>query len=444
MDRRKKIWKMIAYSLAVIVIAGLSVALALAVNRQNKYRNELENMYEKSFYDTMTSVSLVGVNLDKLKVSNANNMQRLLLNDICRECERASGNLSQLKVKDEPIEDITKFLSQLGDYCNYLSKKVEFDNTLTSVESKNIEEYSKVLNNVWINLQSIQEELMKGGQFIGKFNSDLNYLAKAYHEINNSTEIDFPEINYDGPFSDDVVKRQEPEALKGAKQLSAEQCREKVLNYFSDQNPKVNLIGQSGEDDISMPNYVFKVELKNSSGTMQISKAGGFLLNYQSYKKVNASTLNEEECIAKAENFLDKVGYKNMKNVWTSNYNSILYINFVFEHNSTIVYPDMIKIKIACDTGEILGLEAQNYIYNHKDRNYSDIGIEDIEYSHNKNFELLEKRIAIIPTDFNTEKLVAEYVLSNDNDIYYVYVNVKSLEEEKILKQIDDDGKMLV
>ncbi len=452
MDRRKKIWKIVSYSLAVIIIAGLSVALALAVNRQHRYRTDLENMYEKSFYDMMDSLSLVGVNLDKLNVSSTNNMQRLLLSDICRECDRASSNLGQLSSQKEQIEDTTKFLNQLGGYCHYLSERVEFEDTLSKDELKAVSDYSKVLNNIWINLQTVQEELMKGNKLMGKFNSDLNYLASAYQSINNSTEVEFPEINYDGPFSDDVIKRKSPEALQGEQRLSAEQCQEKVINYFPNQNPSVKLIAESGDSereensyDISMPNYTFSVELGDLKGTMQMSKFGGFLINYQCYKRVSASNLAESECIDKAKEFLERVGYENMESVWTSNYNSILYINFVFERNGTIVYPDMIKVKVACDTGDILGFEAQNYIYNHKkDREYSSIKIEDIQYTHNSNYSLVEKRIAIIPTDFNTEKTVAEYILSNNEEIYYVYVNINSFEEDRIMKQIDDDGKMLV
>ena len=63
MEKRKRTMKIISYVAAVLVIAGLSVALGFAVERQNQYRIDLENVYEKSYYDTMAAVYNIETNL---------------------------------------------------------------------------------------------------------------------------------------------------------------------------------------------------------------------------------------------------------------------------------------------------------------------------------------------------------------------------------------------
>lgn len=441
MEKHKRTWRFISYGLAVLVIAGLSVALALAVERQNQYRTDLENMYEKSYYDTMYSVSLMENNLDKLSVSNDRMMQRNLLGDICREAERAESNLAQLNSQNESIDNIMKFLNQLGDYCSYLSRKVEGED-LSEEESQKMAEFSNKLSIIWTNLQSVQQELMQGGRLMGKFNSDLNYLNDAFANINN-TEEQFPEMNYDGPFSDDVIKRKEPELLKGKQLVTAEQCKQKIATFFPDKTVNVRQLGESG--DIIIPYYLFEVEVDNVKGTMQMSKQGGYLINFDSYKAIASPDLDEQQCIAIAEEFLANAGYTGMKQVWTSNFNSTLYVNFVYTQNDIIIYPDMIKVKVACDTGNIVGFEALNYIYNHKEnRNLTEKSIDDVDYEPNRNFTLQESRIAVIPTEFNSEITVAEYVLQRDEDIFYVYVDIEDGKEFKILKQVDDNGRMLV
>ncbi len=45
-------------------------------------------------------------------------------------------------------------------------------------------------------------------------------------------------------------------------------------------------------------------------------------------------------------------------------------INYAYEQN-VIVYPDLIKLKIALDNGEILGIETTGYLNNHTERNIS-------------------------------------------------------------------------
>src|SRR5690554_5319212 len=114
MEKRKKITRIITYVAAVLIVAGLSVALAFAVERQNQLRIDLENVYEKSYYDTMSSVYNIENNLEKLSISEGDTMQRKILNDIWRECELAKSNLSQLSTDSESINQIIKFINQMG------------------------------------------------------------------------------------------------------------------------------------------------------------------------------------------------------------------------------------------------------------------------------------------------------------------------------------------
>ena len=104
MEKRKKIIKN-NYAVAVLVIAGLSTALALAVERQNQLRIDLENVYEKSYYDTMASLFNIETNLEKLSIAEGKYAEKIL-NDIWRECELTESNLSQLSTDSESIDQV--------------------------------------------------------------------------------------------------------------------------------------------------------------------------------------------------------------------------------------------------------------------------------------------------------------------------------------------------
>ena len=43
-------------------------------------------------------------------------------------------------------------------------------------------------------------------------------------------------------------------------------------------------------------------------------------------------------------------------------------INYAYKQDDVIVYPDLIKLKIALDTGEIIGFEAKGYLSSHRVR----------------------------------------------------------------------------
>lgn len=50
-------------------------------------------------------------------------------------------------------------------------------------------------------------------------------------------------------------------------------------------------------------------------------------------------------------------------------------INYAAVQNNVIIYPDLIKVKVALDNGEILGIETTGYLNNNEKRNLSNSNI---------------------------------------------------------------------
>lgn len=427
--------QMVAYTVALLIVAGLSIALALTLERQNRYKDELENLFQKSYYETMDSVSNIETKLDKLSVIEGKPMQKALLGDIWRECELAESNFAQLSSRNESVESILKFFNQLGDYCYYLSGKIDNEN-IADAESGRLQKFSEMAAELRAQLQTVQVEIMKGGSLMGKFNSELNYFTQAFNSYRSSS-IDVPELIYDGPFSDGLTERS-PKALAGLNQLDEAACKQKIEEFFVGQNVTATM---SGETKGNIPSLLFDVKVGGNTGNMQISKAGGKPVMYNCYKEIGAPTLVEDECIAKAAEFLIAIGYDGMEAVWVTNNNSTAYINFAYVQNDVIIYPDLIKVKVACDNGDILGLEAQNYLYNHTTRT---LVMADTDYVPNSKLKVVSKKLALVPTEWHTEKMAVEFICTRDEDIYYIYVNTDTDEEERVLVVIDDNGRMLI
>jgi len=43
-------------------------------------------------------------------------------------------------------------------------------------------------------------------------------------------------------------------------------------------------------------------------------------------------------------------------------------INYAYKQGDVVVYPDLIKVKIALDNGEVIGFESKGYLSNHTER----------------------------------------------------------------------------
>ena len=432
---KKKTWRIFSYVITFILVAGLCTALSLVLVRQKQYQNQLENIYEKSYYNTMDSVGNIETKLTKLSVVEGTSLQKVLLNDIWRECELASNNIAQLNSKSESIDEIIKFINQMGDYCYYLGAKENYN--LTEEETQNLEKFSEIIGEIRQSLQEVQSKIMEGDTILGNFNKDLNHFTETFCCINHAS-IDYPELIYDGPFSDGLNDR-EAKALKDLEELNVETAQEKLLEYFDSDRTTAKSLGE-GEGNI--PTFLFEMKINDDEAYAQVTKQGAKLIMYNNYREIETPKLNEEECVDKAKDFLNKIGYEEMENVWVTNNNSTVYINFAFVQDNIIIYPDLIKIKIAADNGDVIGFEAQNYIYNHTEREIDTP--ESLNYKVKENLEILEDNYALIPTEWNEEVLTIEFVCKKEEVIYYIYVNTETNEEERVLVVIDDQGKKLI
>lgn len=437
MESKKKnrnIAGIISVIIAVIVVSGLCVALTMVVQRQKSYRNELEGIYQKSYFDTMDSINNVETKLKKLNAMNTSQLQQTTLNDIWRDCETAQANLSQLSNQDGNINSVIKFFNQLGDYCYFLSNKVK-EGKLSAEDAERLDKLSEIVAKLRGEFQAVKGSLSEGGNLVGDFGSQLNFIGQILSGVQHSS-IEYPELIYDGPFSDGLNDR-DAKALDGLEEITQSQADEWVSAHLEG----VEIISR-GEVSGSIPTYMFGIRYKGEEGSMQITKRGGLLVYYNLFREVTNPQLDEDEAIQKGKEFLEKLGFESIEAVWASNNHSTVYVNYAYVQDGIIVYPDLIKVKIAADDGAVLGIEAQNYIYNHTVRDV-DIAV-GAEYEIAPRLTLEREEYAVVPTEWNTEILAKEYVCTYGDNTFYIYVDLKTGEEIRVMLVIDDEGRLLI
>ena len=145
--------------------------------------------------------------------------------------------------------------------------------------------------------------------------------------------------------------------------------------------------------------------------------------------------LQYDEANKIGKNFLEEKGFPNMKETYYLKQNGIITINYAYLQDNVIIYPDLIKLKVALDDGEILGIETTGYLNNHEERDISNIKItkEKAKEKLNKNLEIQSEGLAIIPTNWKTEILCYEFKGKIDNREFLVYINAENGKEEDIL-----------
>src|SRR5699024_11355544 len=104
----------------------------------------------------------------------------------------------------------------------------------------------------------------------------------------------------------------------------------------------------------------------------------------------------------------------------------------------------LIKVKVALDTGEIIGFDASAYYMNHKERDIEPAKLtkEEAREYVKVDFDIDSVRLAIIPKG-KDEKLCYEFKGKYNGSDFIIYINALDGKEENILQIIKDKNGTL-
>ena len=241
---------------------------------------------------------------------------------------------------------------------------------------------------------------------------------------------------YDGAFSEHITKA-EKVGLTG-EDIDEEKAKNIAMDFVGkDQIKEISSNGLAENADI--PTYDFNVKLNNhydyNELTISITKKGGHILFSNFNRDVEVENIDDETANEIGLDFLNSKGYTNMKRTYYLKEEGVMTINYSYVQNDVTMYPDLIKVKVALDNGEILGLECTGYLNNHTQRDVSKVKItkEDAKKNLNKNLEIIGENMAVIPTEWKTEILCYEFKGKVDEKEFLVYINAENGKEEDIL-----------
>ena len=197
--------------------------------------------------------------------------------------------------------------------------------------------------------------------------------------------------------------------------------------------------GQSQNGNIECYSFTAKVGEKEIF-TIAISKKGGHVVFMNSNRDIANESISPEDAVAKGKEFLESKEFKNMKSTYYMNNGGVLTVNYAYEQDGITMYPDLVKVKIALDNGEVLGIESTGYLNCHRDtRELSEakITLEEARSKVNQNLNVSSSGLAVIPTEWGTEVLCYEFKGNTEDNDFIVYINAETGEEEDILMIIN-------
>lgn len=437
-DRLKKAHMLSIITIFLVIVACL---IAVLINMQKQTKQASENSYNMAFYELVDYVQNVETYLAKSLISSTPEHGAETLTNVWREANLAQAYLAQLPVESQELENTEKFLNQVSDYSYSLSRKNIYDESLSDEDLKNLKDlhsYSVELENVLNQLSDdINSGRIKWNELTNKGNvAFAQQVSTSSLDGFSSLEENFHEYSgliYDGAFSEHLTSN-EKKGLTG-EDINEEQAKQKVIDFIGNNNiKKIEDLGYS--ENATIPEYNFSINTINEDNiNVSVSKKGGHIIYMNSNRDVNTEIISQEEANEKGKQFLDNHGFKNMKETYYLKQDGIVTVNYAYTQNDVIIYSDLIKVKIALDNGEILGIETTGYLNNHTQRDTSKVKItqEQAKKTLNKDLQISSQGLAIIPTEYQTEILCYEFKGKVDDREFLVYINTENGREEDVL-----------
>ncbi|AOT70174.1 germination protein YpeB [Geosporobacter ferrireducens] len=450
------------YILPILLAIALIVAGVWGYNQQQareEYATFFMNNNQRLYYDLTGSVQSITTDLSKLMVSGQTRQNIILYSNIWKNSYNAQEKLAQLPIQHAQVSKTEKFLNQVGDYTFALAKRNLDGEQLSEQELENLESLHNYSASLCLELQELHNSIFKGevwtGELIRKANKKLNRKAEEENPIDvqfNKFEermVEYPELIYDGPFSEHVVKGKKPR-LEGDK-ITEEQAREKVKEFLGEGTIKTaaSAPGSTGRIDTYSFEAIPKNQAEGKGNTIyiDISQRVGYPVYILNNRDVPKANISPKQAIKRADKFLEEKGFKNMMPTYTMRYDNVVLVNYVYKQNDIVIYPDLIKVKIALDNGEVVGFDATQFLTSNYQRDIETPKLTSAEARKKATIRAQieeEGQLCIIPTDAFGEILCYEFEANYKQDKFLVYVNANTGVEEKILKTVEKENGTLM
>lgn len=453
-SERKRFFYTVAVTLIVVYSATFSVLMTL---ERMDYRNYLQGEYSKNMYELVDSVDNIKADLGKAAISGSREQKIIVFEDIFRYSAIANDKLNSLPIEQSAVSATSKYLSQVGDFCYSLVRASAEGRELTDKDYATINILDSQSNKLLTELNGVLTDINVGKVSWGEIRKKVTgVFAKGGNDVIGSQFTDiqkqiaqYPSLIYDGPFSENVMNI--APKINSQKMINQSQATAIIQKMFGKNNiKKIEVAGVNPKGSSSVNSYDYNIVLNGSSKnrvvTCSISKYGGKIVYLIDNRNIGSSSMDIKKAISLGSNFLSNLGYKNMESTYALNYGNIAVISYIYRQNNVFIYPDQIKLKVALDNGQIVGIESDKYLVSHIDRRNipaPQISAAQAKSKVSKRLKINSVRLAIIPTESNQEVLCYEYEGSYNNNNYIVYINSQTGYEQKILQIINTPNGQL-
>ena len=399
-------------------------------------RRTLEDAYARHLLETQEQLQAISTQLAKMQVAQNARTRVELLSAVSRQADGVVGALTALPLSHAAMSDTITFCNQLSEYTLGLALLAASGDETAQEDLNQLAELKNhctlLLGRLAVSDQDMVQRSAPGSVFYADAAADARPLEQVADPDHGMA---YPSMIYDGAFSD-ARRTGTPRGLNPTQvdQLTAVEI---TRSYLGEDRVKTAVPGVSAGG--ALPCHGVTVTLNDGLVlNAEVTRQGGQMLWIMPEHASFEPRLTLEECTQTAQTFLQKHGYAAMEASYYQVYDGLAVIHFAALQDGVILYPDQLKLQIRMDTGEVVGLESNQYLMNHTRRTNLTPAFTQEQALERVSPQLAVERVrlCVIP-EGDGERLCYEVTGDYDQQTYMVYVDAATGEEADVLMLMD-------
>jgi len=431
-----------------IFIVSLSVAdirITYWGYKEREEKNALlihaENNYQRAFHELSYNMDMLHDNIGTSLAMNSKDRLSPQFVDLWRISSEALANVSQLPLHLLPFHQTEQFLSEMGNFTYKTAVRNLDDDPLTDDEVEMLKQLYGEAEHIKNELRTVQHQQLNDNlrwmdvdlALVSADEEHDNVIIDGFQTVENRMDAFTEEDSLLWSNKDD--KTEKYQMVKGKKKSEEDivTYTKKLFDITEDDERYLN-ISKSGEGAEIGTYSVSFVDGENLY--FDITEKGAHPLSLLIDRDIQEQKLSLHDGMNEAENFLKKFDFETLEVFQSQQFGNVGLYGFVHTQDDVRVYPDTILVKVALDDGEVIGLEANEYVKNHHQRTIPDVELTNDEAREkvNKNVKIEEESLALIVNDLRDEVITYEFVGTLSDETYRIFINAQTGMEEKVEK----------
>ena len=448
--RKRPTIRVITFLTAAVVVVG---AFAFMTHRRAESLERYARANtEHAFEELVTSVGELSNALEKSVYISDPALESALCTQIFGRAMTAQMAMGTLPYASQDLERTASFVAKVGDYACTLARTVGGNGGYSDEELGNLRSLAETAAIMKLNLEDLQrriacgeltlEDLYRADNGGEEGTPDGVPLAGTAIQTIEGEFPELPTLIYDGPFSQALTGKK-PVFLTGKAMVNQTAAQQAAAEFLDVDVEDMQAQGECGGD---VPCWRYSAPVNGGAYTVYVTKQGGEVYTVICSRPVGAAKCSVDEGLSMTRDLLEAWGLEGLEESYHMVENGVLLVNYAFAQDDVICYPDLIKVGVALDNGELMSYDAQGYIAAHTQRDIPEAALSanDAQSALSTSLNVTGHNLAIIPSQGGEERFCHEFVCETEaGDHYILYVNALTGAEEKILILLEDDSGAL-